>query len=84
MSLCNRYNKCLVLFFVFLFRGEMLHYFLLQWVECKEIFIFLPLTPWKLLFSVASLDDPLAIWSCLPSKRGRALPVLSHIILYSC
>lgn len=62
MCLCNRYNQCLVfLFFLFLFRGEMLHYFLLQWVECIEIFIFLPLTPWKLFFSVVFLDDPLAI-----------------------
>lgn len=55
MSLCNRYYKCF--FFFFLFRGERLHYFLLQWLECIEIFIFLPLTPWKLLFSVTSLED---------------------------
>lgn len=43
----------------------MFHYFLLQRVECIEIVTFFLLTLWKLLFSVASLDDPLGVRSCL-------------------
>lgn len=63
---CNRYYEDKVIFF--LCRGEMFHYFLLQRVECIEIVTFFLFTLWKLLFSVASLDDPLGVRSCLSWK----------------